>query len=100
MCRKLKLLLAIGLAVSLLLVAGAGTTFAITYTTLDDPLATPGYTEANGISGGNIVGDYTDSSGFIPTASSTTVRLTRRWTIHWERGGTAALGISGGNIVG
>ena len=43
MCRKLKLLPVIGLAASLLLVAGAGTTFAITYTTLDDPLAAPGW---------------------------------------------------------
>ena len=38
---------------ALILAAGAGTTFAITYTTLDDPLAVPGYTEASGISGGN-----------------------------------------------
>jgi PEP-CTERM motif len=84
---------------ALVLGAGAGTTFGITYTTLDDPLAIPGYTEASGISGGNIVGAYTDNSfvthGFLYNGSTYTTLDGPLGT-----GDTAALGISGSNIVG
>ena len=35
------------------------------YTTLDDPLAKPGATQASGINGTELVGQYTDASGRI-----------------------------------
>jgi len=83
---------------TLALLAGAATTFAITYTTLDDPLAPGATTEAHGISGGNIVGSYYDSSitrhGFLYNGSTYT-------TLDDPLGReTFPQGISGGNIVG
>ncbi|MGD0899674.1 MAG: PEP-CTERM sorting domain-containing protein [Thermoguttaceae bacterium] len=72
------------------------------YTMLDDPLAGQGSgqgTEALGVSGGNIVGEYTDSSnkqhGFLFDGSSYT-------TLDDPLGvsGTVAYGISGQTIVG
>jgi hypothetical protein len=50
-----------------------------TYTTFDDPkgTGTNGWTVANGIDGGDIVGAYYDSSN-VDQASSTTARSTRR----------------------
>jgi hypothetical protein len=72
-----------------------------TYTTLDDPAAPPGFTEALGISGGNIVGNYGISiniqPGFlynIATNTYTTLQAPN------SDGNTTALGIDGGNIVG
>jgi hypothetical protein len=72
-----------------------------TYTTLDDPLATPGLagTFATGISGGNIVGSYGSSTGlhgFIYNGSSYTTLDVPFAGTH----GTSPSGISGGKIVG
>ena len=70
-----------------------------TYTTLDDPLATGTLgTFVDGISGGNIVGEYYSSNvphGFLYNGSTYT-------TLDDPLGtkGTEATGISGGNIVG
>jgi len=97
MTAHFKILRVFGLAIALLVVR-ASTTFAITYTTLDDPLAPGATTEAHGISGGNIVGSYYDSSitrhGFLYNGSTYT-------TLDDPLGReTFPQGISGGNIVG
>ena len=80
--------------------ACASTTFAITYTPIDDPLATGSIgTDPIGISGSKIVGFYGDSAdkvhGFLYDGSTYT-------TLDHPLGarGTYAYGISGGNIVG
>ena len=58
-----------------------------TYTTLDDPLASPdgkvNGTRAYGISGSNIVGAYLDPA-VSKTVFSITAPHTRRWTTRWE----------------
>jgi hypothetical protein len=86
---------------ALIIGAGAATTFAITYTTLDDPAAAPGYTFAQGISGGNIVGWYDDASGgahgFLYNGSTYT---TLDDPLAQTSGFTEPRAISGGNIVG
>src|SRR5208337_4579084 len=81
-----------------------------TYTTLDDPLASqspphPYYafgTQAYGISGNNIVGDYYDSSsnehGFLYNGSTWTTIDDPLASAGVD--GTQANGISGNNIVG
>jgi hypothetical protein len=100
MTAQLRILRMFGLAASLLFVAGPGTTLAITYTTLDDPLA-PGHTFAQGISGGNIVGWYDDTSGgthgFLYNGSTYT---TLDDPLARPSGFTEPRAISGGNIVG
>jgi hypothetical protein len=101
MTRRLAQLLAISFIASMLLLTCAKTTVAINYTTLDDPLAGPGATFANGISGGNIVGSYYDASGlghgFLFNGSTYT---TLDDPLRAADGFTNPLGISGGNIVG
>ncbi len=83
----------------LLWAAAASPSLAITYTTIDDPLAGPYGTFAAGFSGGNIVGGYYDSlrvnHGFLYNGSTYT-------TLDDPLGtqGTIADGISGNNIVG
>jgi hypothetical protein len=86
-----------------------------TFTTLDDPEAGGPYSEfyyyvtggtwAYGIENGNIVGDYTDSSGnvhgFLYEDSNYTTMDDPDATYAANGGwGTHLLGISGGNIVG
>jgi len=72
-----------------------------TFTTLDDPLAGPRGTDAFGISGNNIVGTYSDSSGkghgFLYNGSTYT---TLNDSLGVGFAGTQPLGISGNNIVG
>jgi T5SS/PEP-CTERM-associated repeat protein len=88
------------LAAALLLVASSAPAFAITYTTLDNPLAGPEGTSATGISGGNIVGNFFDTSGishgFLYNGSTYTT-LDNPLA---APGLTTVNGISGGNIVG
>src|SRR5215470_15375265 len=84
---------------TLVLGGSAGTTFAITYTTLDDPSAGPIGTFPQGISGGSIVGWYYDSSiaahGFLYNGLTYTTLDNPLGT-----GGTFPSGISGGKVVG
>ena len=84
---------------ALLWAAAASPSMAITYTTLDDPLAGPSGTVPHGISGGNIVGLFYDSSninhGFLYNGSTYTT-LDDPLAMN----GTGAFGVSGGNIVG
>ncbi len=76
--------------------AAASTSLAITYTTLDDPLSTRG-TDAIGISGNNIVGDYLDDAaghGFLYNGSTYTTLDNPSQPLGTEMGG-----ISDNNIV-
>src|SRR5262245_46746414 len=87
------------LSATLVFAAGAGTAYAITYTTLDDPLS-PNGTIAAGISGSNIVGWYFDTPGALHGFVYNGSTYTEINDPLAGNGGTNALGISGNNIVG
>lgn len=97
---QLRIVRSLALVLALLLVAGAGTSLAITYTPIDEPLVGSSIgTVVTGISGSNIVGFYGDSAnsvhGFLYDGS-TYKTLDNPLGI----GRTYANGISGGNVVG
>lgn len=90
------------LAVLLAIGLWASPVVAQTYTTLIDPLAVK-VTQADGISGSNVVGSYKDSSGnshgFVHSLS-TTAYTTIDDPLGTAEGVNVPLGISGNNIVG